>query len=145
MEAHVLEWLQLALRWFHVIAAMAWIGASFYFNWLDNSLEPPPADRPQLKGDLWAVHGGGFYHVEKLSLTPSQLPQNLHWFKWEAYTTWISGFFLLSVLYYGGGGRLLIDPAVADISLGTAAAISLGTLFGGWFVYDLLWQSPLGR
>ena len=104
MEAYLTEWLGLIIRWFHVIAGVAWIGASFYFIWLDNHLREPPEWKQArgIKGDLWAIHGGGFYEVAKYHLGPEQMPRELHWFKWEAYSTWLSGMALLLLVYYLG-------------------------------------------
>jgi uncharacterized membrane protein len=148
MEAYVLDWLNLLGRWFHMITGIAWIGASFYFVWLDNHLLAPKeqsaADKG-VSGELWAVHGGGFYNAQKYRVAPAVLPEPLHWFKWEAYTTWLSGFFLLCLVYYLGAEVYLIDRSVADIGRVAAIAIGLGTLAGGWIVYDLLCKSPLGR
>lgn len=148
MEAYLLDWLNLLGRWVHLITGIAWIGASFYFVWLDNHLLPPvdpELERKGVGGELWAVHGGGFYNAQKYKLAPATLPAHLHWFKWEAYTTLMSGFFLLCLIYYVGADIYLIDKSVADISRTTAIAIGLGTLAGGWIVYDLLCKSPLGR
>ena len=148
MEAYLLDWLNLLVRWFHMITGIAWIGASFYFVWLDNHLLPPKdksaADKG-VSGELWAVHGGGFYNAQKYRVAPATLPEPLHWFKWEAYTTFISGFFLLCLMYYVSAEVYLIDPRVADIGKATAIAIGIGTLVGGWIVYDLLCKSPLGK
>lgn len=148
MEAYALEWLNLLLRWLHLIVGIAWIGASFYFVWLDNHLEAPKQqsdlDRG-IGGEIWAVHGGGFYHAEKFKSRPPAIPENLHWFKWEAYWTWISGFALLVLIYYAGAELHLIDRAVADLSRGAAIAIGLAFIAGGWIVYDLLCRSPLAR
>lgn len=109
-----LDWISLFVRWFHVIAGVAWIGASFYFIWLDNNLRTPPKWKQDkgIKGDLWAIHGGGFYEVAKYSYGPEKMPETLHWFKWEAYTTWMSGFALLVLVYYFGASAFLIDPSV---------------------------------
>jgi uncharacterized membrane protein len=147
MEAYVLEWLNLLVRWIHVITGIAWIGASFYFVWLDNHLEAPSAELAAqgIGGEVWAVHGGGFYNARKFRVAPPALPKHLHWFKWEAYSTLISGFLLLCLIYYAGAELYLIDPKVAALTHATAIAISLGTLAGGWIVYDLLCRSPLGR
>jgi uncharacterized membrane protein len=148
MEAYLLDWLNLLVRWFHMITGIAWIGASFYFVWLDNHLLAPKdksaADKG-VSGELWAVHGGGFYNAQKYRVAPATLPEPLHWFKWEAYTTFISGFFLLCLMYYVSAEVYLIDPRVADIGKVTAIAIGIGTLAGGWIVYDLLCKSPLGE
>lgn len=148
MEAYLLDWLNLLVRWFHMITGVAWIGASFYFVWLDNHLLPPKdsaAAASGVSGELWAVHGGGFYNAQKYKVAPAQLPAPLHWFKWEAYTTWISGFFLLCLVYYVGAEVYLIDRNIADIGKFAAIATGLGTLAAGWIVYDLLCKSPLGK
>ena len=137
------EWLHLGLRWLHVVAGAAWIGTSFYFNFLTHSLRPPPGGSARVSGELWAVHGGGFYHVEKFAVAPEALPETLHWFKWEAYTTWLSGFSLLAVVYYLGPGGLMVDPGVADISRATATVVGLAVLAVGWVVYDGLCRTPL--
>ena len=144
MEAYLLDWLNLLARWLHLIVGIAWIGASFYFVWLDNHLLPLKSPQAGISGELWAVHGGGFYNARKYPLGPDVLPEPLHWFKWEAYTTWMSGFFLLCLVYYVSADAYLIDRSVADIGRGAAIAIGLGTLAGGWIVYDLLCRSPLG-
>lgn len=145
MEAYLSEWLSLLVRWFHVIAGVAWIGASFYFVWLDNHLREPPEWKKQkgIKGDLWAIHGGGFYEVAKYKLGPEQMPKELHWFKWEAYATWLSGMALLFVVYYLGSPGYLIDPSKAQLSGGAAIAIGLGTLLGVMVIYEALIRSPL--
>ena len=148
MEAYLLDWLNLILRWLHVIAGVAWIGASFYFIWLDNHLETPrdPADDAKgVGGEVWSVHGGGFYHAQKYKLAPAQLPERLHWFKWEAYTTWMSGMFLTALLYWYGAEVYLIDRSVADFSAPEAVAIAIAFIVGGWIVYDVLCKSPLAR
>jgi uncharacterized membrane protein len=147
MEAYVLDWLSLLGRWLHLVTGIAWIGASFYFVWLDNHLEAPadPADVAKgVGGELWAVHGGGFYNPKKYLVSPGKLPATLHWFKWEAYWTWISGFFLLCLIYYVGADVYLIDKSVADIGSWTAIGIGLSSLVLGWVVYDRLCASPLG-
>ncbi len=146
MGAYLLDWLNLLGRWVHLITGIAWIGASFYFVWLDNHLLAPTDPELQKKGvggELWAVHGGGFYNAQKYKLAPQQLPAHLHWFKWEAYSTLISGFFLLCLIYYAGAEVYLIDKSVADISQSAAIAIGLATLAGGWLIYDRLCESPL--
>jgi uncharacterized membrane protein len=134
------DWLNLILRWVHLITGIAWIGASFYFVWLDNSLLP--AKRAEdaeegVGGELWAVHGGGFYHVQKYRVAPPELPHPLHWFKWEAYSTWLSGLALFVVMYYANARRYMIDPAVADLEPWQAIAISVLLLVVGWLFYDL--------
>jgi uncharacterized membrane protein len=141
LDPYVRDWLDLLLRWLHVIAAIAWIGTSFYFVLLDQSLRPPKKREDEeagVRGELWEVHGGGFYHVQKYKVAPPVLPFHLAWFKWEAYTTWLSGFALLVVLYYVDGRANLVDPTVADLSTGVAIAISVGLLAVAWIVYDLL-------
>ena len=134
-------WGNLLFRWLHVIAAMAWIGASFYFIALDNHLEPPrdPADAKRgVSGEAWEIHGGGFYRVEKFQLAPERLPEPLHWFKWEAYTTWLSGFALFIVVYYSHATSYLIDPSVRDLTAWEAITLSVVGIVIAWLVYDLL-------
>jgi len=135
------EWLNLGLRWLHLTAGIAWIGSSFYFVWLDNHLKP--AAEGEASGELWSVHGGGFYHNQKYQVAPSRMPDQLHWFKWEAYFTWISGFSLLVLIYYVGATSFLIDPAKAALSPAAAIAIGLAAQALGWLVYDGLCRSPL--
>lgn len=143
MDAHLTEWLNLGIRWIHMIVGVAWIGASFYFVWLENNLNRSNP-REGLSGDLWAIHGGGIYHLEKYKLAPPQMPENLHWFKWEAYTTWLSGVALLMVVYYLNPSLYLVLPG-SDLSPAAAVAIGFGSLIVGWFIYDLLCDSPLGK
>ncbi|MCS6922589.1 MAG: urate hydroxylase PuuD, partial [Elioraea sp.] len=148
MEAYLLDWAGLVLRWAHLVAGIAWIGASFYFIWLDDSLEPPKRaeDRARgVAGELWAVHGGGFYRAEKYALAPPELPERLHWFKWEAYWTWITGFALLVLLYYANAETYLIDPQVMPLAKSQAIGLGLGSLVVGVAVYEGLCRSPLGR
>lgn len=142
-----LEWLSLFIKWFHVVAGIAWIGASFYFIWLDNNLRTPPKWKQDkgIKGDLWAVHGGGFYEVAKYSYGPEQMPSTLHWFKWEAYTTWISGMALLILVYYFGASAYLIDPQVMQITPIVAISYGLLYIFGGLALYELACRSKLGN
>lgn len=140
MEGYLLDWANLLLRWLHVIVAIAWIGSSFYFVWLDNSLRAPidKALREQgVGGELWAVHGGGFYNPQKYLGAPPTLPQDLHWFYWESYSTWLSGFGLFSVLYLFNPRVFLIDPNVANISPTVAVVAALAFLVLGWLVYDI--------
>ena len=148
MEAYVLEWLNVLGRWFHLIAGIAWIGASFYFVWLDSHLRAPrypdEAERLGIGGEVWALHGGGFYRAQKFTVAPPELPEPLHWFKWEAYATWLSGMFLLGLIYYASAEVYLVDRSVADLSKPASIAIGLAFLAGGWIVYDLLCRSPLG-
>ena len=139
----VLDWLELTVRWVHVIAGIAWIGASFYFNWLNDRLaEPEPGD-PDLDGELWAVHGGAFYRALRYRTVPRGIVSRLHWFKWEAYLTWVSGFALLILVYYLGAEVYLLDPGVAAISPLAGVGIAVGTLLVGWLAYDRLCRSPL--
>ena len=143
MENHVHEWLNLAIRWIHVIVGIAWIGASFYFNWLENRLDRLGARGAGIAGELWAVHGGGFYHLQKYEVAPPRLPETLHWFKWEAYTTWISGMALLAVVYYFNARAFVVDPAKMELPPAAAVAIGLGAIAVAWLVYDGLCRSPL--
>ena len=148
MEAYFVEWLNLLARWLHFITGVAWIGASFYFIWLDNHLQAPRDASDEDKGvggEVWSVHGGGLYHAQKYKTPPSVMPESLHWFKWEAYSTWLSGMFLLILLYWYGAEVYLIDPTVAALSPTTAIAIAAGSIVGGWVVYDLMCKSPLGK
>ncbi len=143
MEAHIHEWLNLLIRWIHFIVGIAWIGASFYFNWLENNLDRRQPQEPGIAGDLWAIHGGGFYHLKKFSVGPDELPAHLHWFKWEAYATWLSGITLLIIVYYLNARAYLVDPAVFELSPGLAILVGLGSLFLSWIIYDLLCRSAL--
>jgi len=133
------------LRWLHVVAGIAWIGSSFYFIHLDLSLKPRPGLPPGVKGDEWQVHGGGFYHMMKYLVAPAQMPDSLTWFKWEAYTTWLSGFALLVLVYYLGADLFLIDKSVLDLTAVQAAAIAFVSLIVAWLAYEGLCRSPLGR
>lgn len=141
------DWLSLFIRWFHVIAGVAWIGASFYFIWLDNSLREPPKWKKDrgIKGDLWAVHGGGFYEVAKYEYGPETIPEPLHWFKWEAYTTWISGILLLVLVYYFGASAYLIDPSIKALSPVVAISLGIGIILIGFIVYEAACRSPLAN
>jgi uncharacterized membrane protein len=147
VSGYLLDWGGLLLRWLHVITGIAWIGSSFYFVWLDNHLLPPErADGdPGVAGELWAVHGGGFYRARKYRSAPEVLPRTLHWFYWEAYSTWLSGIGLLSLLYFLQADAYLIDPAVRMLSPRAAIAIVIGILIGAWLIYDGLCRSKLGR
>ncbi len=138
------EWVELAVRWLHVTTAMAWIGSSFYFIALDLGLRKTPSLPPLAHGEEWQVHGGGFYHIQKYLVAPEMLPEHLTWFKWESYTTWLSGFAMLFLVYYLGANLYLIDPAIADLSQTQAIAISLGSLAFGWIAYDLICKSRFG-
>jgi len=148
MEAYFVDWLNILARWVHFITGVAWIGASFYFIWLDNHLEAPknPEDKEKgVGGELWSVHGGGFYHANKYLVAPPVLPETLHWFKWEAYTTWISGMFLLALVYWYGADVYLIDRSVFDTSPTIAVGAAILILTGCWGIYDLLCRSALGK
>jgi len=141
MEAYLLDWLNLLLRWLHVITAIAWIGSSFYFVWLDNSLVAPTD--PELKekgvgGELWAVHGGGFYNPQKYLLAPKVLPEHLHWFYWESYSTWLSGFALFSLLYLFNANVFLVDRNVFDMSASMAGGTAIAFLVFNWLIYDAI-------
>lgn len=141
MEAYAGEWLQLVIRWVHLITGIAWIGASFYFVFLDLSLLPPQRKEDAdagVSGELWAIHGGGFYHAQKYKVAPATLPDPLHWFKWEAYWTWLSGFALMVVMYYAHAGTYMVDRSVADIAPWQAVALSVALLPAGWIFYDQL-------
>ena len=141
MQIYLLGWLGLALKLLHIIAGIAWIGASFYFNWLENKLDRLN-NRDEIAGNLWAVHGGGFYHLEKYKKYPQTLPEPLHWFKWEAYVTWLSGISLLSVVYYfNASSRLLSSDS--SLSASYAVGLSLLGLLLFWLIYDLLCKSKL--
>jgi len=143
MDPHYTEWLNLAIRWAHMITGVAWIGASFYFVWLENHLDRRNP-KEGLAGDLWAIHGGGIYHLEKYKLAPPKMPENLHWFKWEAYTTWLSGMALLSVVYYLNAELYLIAPG-SDLDPRAAIFIGIVSLVAGWFVYTFMCDSALGK
>ena len=144
MELILAESASAILRWLHVIAGIAWIGSSFYFIHLDLSLKPRPGLPAGVKGDEWQVHGGGFYHMMKYLVAPAQMPDSLTWFKWEAYTTWLSGFALLVVVYYLGADLFLIDKSVLDLTAAQAAAIAFVSLVVAWLAYEGLCRSPLG-
>lgn len=143
MDPHITEWLNLAVRWVHMITGIAWIGASFYFIWLENHLDRRNP-KEGLSGDLWAIHGGGIYHLTKYKLAPPEMPEELHWFKWEAYATFLSGFTLLAVVYYLNAQLYLVAPG-SDLSSAAAIGISVGSLIAGWFIYTTLCDSPLGK
>jgi uncharacterized membrane protein len=143
VEAYLLDWLTLVARWAHIVVGIAWIGASFYFIWLDNHLEATASK--DISGELHAIHGGGFYRVEKYRLAPVELPKTLHWFKWEAYWTWMTGFALLVLVYYLNAETYLIDPAVMKLSPAVAIGIGLGSLVVGLAVYEGLCRAPIGE
>lgn len=145
MDPYITEWLNLVIRFAHLITGIAWIGASFYFVWLDNHLKNPPQWKKNkgIGGDLWAIHGGGFYEVAKYKLAPEQMPTTLHWFKWEAYTTWLTGFLLLSLMFYVGANTYLIDKRVADLTQLEAITIGIGAIVIGVGSYEVLVRTKL--
>jgi uncharacterized membrane protein len=148
MEAYLVDWLNLLARWVHFITGVAWIGASFYFIWLDNHLETPGSAEDVDKGvggEVWSVHGGGFYHAQKYKVAPQVIPETLHWFKWEAYSTWLSGMFLLVLVYWYGAQVFLIDSSVAELTPLAAVGLAAAFIAGGWIVYDLLCKTKLGE
>ncbi|MDB6114140.1 MAG: hypothetical protein JWQ62_1085 [Lacunisphaera sp.] len=149
MDPYYLDFAGMLVRWLHVIAGVAWIGSSFYFIWLDNSLEAPPPDSDSAKkgvgGELWAVHGGGFYNPQKYLVAPATLPANLHWFKWEAYTTWLSGTALLVLVYWLRAGAMMVDANIQALTAVQAVGIGAASMIGSWIAYDLLCKSPLGK
>lgn len=139
MQAYLIDWAHLILRWLHLVAGAAWIGASFYFNWLNNQVRPPEDGRAGVEGEVWSVHGGAFYQAVKHGYTLQKLPKVLHWFYWEAYTTWLSGIGLLAVVYWFGARVWMAGP----YGPGVAVAVGIGALIVGWLVYDQLCKSPL--
>ena len=145
MSAVIWDWVGLLLRWTHVMLGIAWIGTSFHFIWLDASLRREAGQPEGVSGGSWMVHGGGFYHARKFLVAPTALPKELHWFKYEAYFTWVTGFLLLGVVYYIGANELLIDPSVMPLSPAAAIALSLGGLSLGWLGYDALCRSKIGQ
>ena len=150
METYLLDWANMLVRWLHLITGIAWIGASFYFVMLDNSLKPPKkaADAERgVFGELWAVHGGGFYHSQKYLTGPKGEPltQDLHWSKWEAYTTWLSGMGMMAIIYWIGASSYLIDSSVMALSPAAAVGISIAFLVAGWVVYDVLCRNMVGK
>ena len=138
----LIDWLDLVVRWIHVVVGIAWIGTSFYFNWLDSRLDRE-TKKTDMEGELWSVHSGGFYNINKLKGPPKEFPKELHWFKWEAYATWISGFVLLIIIYYLNAEVMMIDKSINNIDSLTAIIVSLVFLLGSWFVYDFLCKSQL--
>ena len=138
------DWLTFAVRWLHVVTAIAWIGSSFYFIALDLGLRQHPGLPEGAHGEEWQVHGGGFYHIQKYLVAPASMPEHLTWFKWESYATWLSGAALMAMLYYAGAELYLIDRNVLDVPAWGAIVISLASLTVGWIVYDRLCKSPLG-
>lgn len=143
--ATLAEWANFLARWIHLIAGISWIGNSFYFMWMDSSFESLKEEKPGVEGELYMVHGGHFYHVEKQKFRPGFIPKTLHWFKWEATFTWISGFVLMILLYYATNGIYMIGPESPIKSPGVAVAVSLGFLTCTWFGYDYFWQSSFAE
>lgn len=142
MDPNIKDLLDLILRWMHLIAGIMWVGNSMLFNWLDRNLVP----KEGIDGEIWMVHSGGFYQVEKKQLAPSQMPKTLHWFYWQSGITWMTGFSLLGVVYYmGAGGAYLLDPSVSNWTAHEATMLGVGVIVGAWIFYDLLWKSPLGK
>ncbi len=142
-EAHMMDWLNLIIRLTHITFGIAWIGASFYFVFLENALNRTENVREELAGNLWAVHGGGFYYLEKYKIAPKTIPKHLHWFKYEAYFTWLSGFCLLFVVYYFNAKEFLINKEVLDITPATGIVIGIGSFIAGWLIYDILCRTAL--
>ncbi len=146
MYQDLFDWVLLLVRWLHITVAVTWIGTSIFFMWLDRSFEfNAESKRPGHVGDLWMVHGGGFYHVEKLQMGPTKVPERLHWFKWESYWTWLSGMMLMILIFYWGDGTYLLDDMVSSISHMQGVAIGLFSLLGSWFFYDFLWERELTK
>lgn len=145
LEGHLLEWLNIVVRLMHITFGIAWIGASFYFVFLENALNRTRNVRDELAGNLWAVHGGGFYYLEKYKVAPKEIPRELHWFKYEAYFTWLTGFSLLVVVYYFNAAGMLIDPQVLKLSTTAAVSLGVGSFVVAWVIYDQLCKTPLVR
>jgi uncharacterized membrane protein len=146
MASDVVMWIAVIFRFLHVLAAIMWIGNSLLFTWMEYNLLPPEKeDDDDLLGTLDMLHAGGVYHLQKRKLKPGAIPDPLHWFMWESYTTWICGFVLITTLYHTGGGTFFLDATKSDLSGGRAVLCSLAGLMGGWIVYDQIWRSPLGR
>lgn len=142
MEVNGVEWLSLLARWVHIIAAIMWIGNSMLFNWMDRNLRLGDNESPTKIGDIWLLHGGGFYRLEKFRAQADTLPPLLYWFKWQSYTTWLSGFALLILVYFQSKGAFLLNPLNTNITYGKGVALALGFLVVGWLFYDLLWRIP---
>ena len=146
MNQDIFDWILLLVRWLHITVAVTWIGTSIFFMWLDRSFEfNKNSTRPGHVGDLWMLHGGGFYHVEKLLMGPTKVPEHLHWFKWESYWTWMSGIVLVALTYYSGEGTMLMDSSVSNITYYQALGISLFSLIGSWFFYDFVWEREFNK
>ena len=145
MSAVILEWLNALLRWAHVMVGIAWIGNSFFFIWLEATLRKREGQAPGIAGETWMVHGGGFWLAEKYAVAPDRMPDELHWFKYEAYFTWLTGFLLLAVIYYFGADAFLIDRDKVPLDRVWAVVLSAGSFVAGWFIYDGICRSPLGQ
>ncbi len=146
MNQDIFDWILLLVRWLHITVAVTWIGTSIFFMWLDRSFEfNAESKRPGHVGDLWMVHGGGFYHVEKLQMGPTKVPEKLHWFKWESYWTWLSGMMLMTLIFYWGDGTFLLDSSVSNITHYQGIGIGLFSLLGSWYFYDFLWERKLTK
>lgn len=146
MDSEIFEWILLLVRWLHITVAVTWIGTSIFFMWLDRTLKfNPEKNTDGHVGELWMVHGGGFYHVEKKLMGPTKVPEHLHWFKWESYWTWMSGFILVVLIFYTGDGTFLLDSAVSNITYWQGVSIGLFALIGSWFFYDFLWERSLTK
>jgi uncharacterized membrane protein/plastocyanin len=140
------EWLLLLGRWLHITVAITWIGTSIFFMWLDRTLEPnADSKNPGHVGELWMVHGGGFYHVEKMQMGPTKVPEYLHWFKWESYWTWMSGIFLLAMIFYAGSGTFLLDSSVSHVTFWQAVGISFASIVVSWLFYDFVWETTITK
>ena len=144
-EGHLMEWMNIVVRVMHFTFGIAWIGASFYFVFLENALNRTENVRDELAGNLWAIHGGGFYYLEKYKVAPKTIPKHLHWFKYEAYFTWISGFALLFIIYYFNSSAMLIDKNVMTLTSTQAVGTGIGSFIVAWIIYDLLCKSPLQK
>lgn len=142
VSPHVMEWLNLLARWIHVIAGIMWVGNSMLFNWLDRNLRDTDSAHPAKFGETWLLHSGGFYRVEKFKASSDTMPALLHWFKWQSYTTWISGVCLLILIYFSGRGAYLMNPAANNLSFGDASGLAIAVLAGGWMFYDVMWRIP---
>jgi uncharacterized membrane protein len=145
VDLHFGDWTSYFIRWVHLITGISWIGSSFYFMWLDSALEKPLADKSDVEGELWMVHSGGFYEVERKKITSANMPKTLHWFKYEALFTWISGASLLAFAYYRNASAYMVDPSVSELSPVVAVTGSISALILSWFIYDGLWQSFIGK
>jgi uncharacterized membrane protein/plastocyanin len=142
----IFDWILLLVRWLHITVAVTWIGTSIFFMWLDRSFERNESSKNAGHvGEVWMVHGGGFYHVEKLLMGPTKVPEKLHWFKWESYWTWLSGMMLMTLIFYWGDGTFLLDDMVSDITHAQGIALGLFSLIGSWFFYDFLWERELTK